>query len=137
MVNNLLENARKYGKENGHIRVSLARHGREVVLEVEDDGIGIAPEHQEKIWQRFYQVSTSREGGAGLGLGLSMVRQIVRLHGGTIRVDSSLGHGSRFIILLPDSGEERVKMAVDEQEEDIRPPVEVDKNGGKKGGGER
>lgn len=100
-VLNLLDNARKYGRENGMIRVSLSQKGRELTLEVEDDGIGIAPEHQDKIWKRFYQVSASREGGSGLGLGLSMVQQIVRLHGGSIRVESCVEKGSRFIITLP------------------------------------
>jgi len=68
---------------------------------VEDDGIGIAPEHQDKIWRRFYQVNSSRQDGSGLGLGLSMVRQIVRLHDGDIRVSSRPGAGSCFTVILP------------------------------------
>ena len=66
-----------------------------------DDGIGIAPEDQEKIWQRFYQVNPSRGEGSGLGLGLSMVRQIVSLHGGRISVESRPGQGSTFTVRLP------------------------------------
>lgn len=99
VILNLLENARKYGKEDGHIKVRLFSREANVILEVEDDGIGIAPEHQEKIWQRFYQVDGSRE--AGNGLGLSMVHQIVRLHGGEIQVTSRLGQGSCFTVSLP------------------------------------
>ncbi|HIZ78863.1 MAG TPA: HAMP domain-containing histidine kinase [Candidatus Lachnoclostridium stercorigallinarum] len=101
VIINLLDNARKYGRENGHIRLSLAAEEQEAVLTVEDDGIGIPPEEQDRIWQRFYQVNSSREGGSGLGLGLSMVRQIVDLHGGSISVESRPGEGSRFIVRLP------------------------------------
>lgn len=100
-IMNLLENARKYGKDNGHIRVKLHDSGDNLILEVEDDGIGIAPEHQEKIWQRFYQVNSSRQAGSGLGLGLSMVRQIVQLHDGDISVNSRPGVGSCFTVVLP------------------------------------
>lgn len=101
-VVNLLDNARKYGKENGYIRVRLKREQGQILLQIEDNGIGIGPEDQERIWQRFYQVSPSRESGGGLGLGLSMVRQIIELHGGEIQVESVLGQGSTFTIRLPE-----------------------------------
>lgn len=71
------------------------------VLAVRDDGIGIAPEQQERIWQRFYQVDPARSGGGGTGLGLYMVRQIARLHGGTAEVDSAPGQGSTFTVRIP------------------------------------
>lgn len=71
------------------------------VLAVRDDGIGIAPEQQERIWQRFYQVDPARSGGEGTGLGLYMVRQIARLHGGTAEVDSAPGQGSTFTVRIP------------------------------------
>ncbi len=96
---NLLDNARKYGKE--HIFFRLARSDSMAVLEIQDDGIGIEKEHLDKIWQRFYQVSTSRETGSGLGLGLSMVRQIIQLHKGIITVQSTPNHGSCFTVSLP------------------------------------
>ena len=98
---NLLENARKYGREGGRIRVRLAQDGAEAVLTVEDDGIGIAPENLEKIWQRFYQADPSRGEQSGLGLGLSMVRQIAELHGGSAEAESELGKGSRFTVRIP------------------------------------
>ena len=68
---------------------------------MEDDGIGIPPEEQDRIWQRFYQVKSSREEGSGLGLGLSMIRQIVSLHGGSVSVESQPGQGSCFTVRLP------------------------------------
>lgn len=103
---NLLDNARKYGKENGHIWVCLSPKDRTAVLRISDDGIGIAPDELDKIWQRFYQVGDSRQPGAGLGLGLAMVRQIVKLHGGCISAGSVLGEGSRFTVTLPLAGDE-------------------------------
>ncbi len=99
VILNLLDNARKYGKE--HIFLRLYTSSSTAILEIEDDGIGIAKEQLDKIWQRFYQVSTSREAGSGLGLGLSMVRQIILLHGGTIAVQSVPAHGSCFTVSLP------------------------------------
>ena len=71
-----------------------------VEIVVEDDGIGISKEDQEKIWRRFYQADPSRKGGSGLGLGLSMVKQIVELHGGSAEVESEPGRGSIFTIKL-------------------------------------
>ena len=101
VINNLLDNARKYGKEGGHIAASLKKDaGGKVLFSVEDDGIGIAPEDQDRIWRRFYQVNPSRQTGSGLGLGLSMVKQIVELHGGSIIVESEPGKGSRFKVIL-------------------------------------
>ncbi|HIR05412.1 MAG TPA: HAMP domain-containing histidine kinase [Candidatus Copromonas faecavium] len=104
VIHNLMENARKYGKEGGWIRVSLSCGEKTVILKVEDNGIGIDEAHLNKIWQRFYQVSTSRESGAGLGLGLSMVRQIVHLHGGEVSAESRPGEGSMFTVILPKPG---------------------------------
>lgn len=109
VIVNLLDNARKYGRDGGSIlvRLSAAERGSEgdscrmAVLEVEDDGIGMEPEELERIWQRFYQVNPSRQSGSGLGLGLSMVRQIVRLHGGEATAESTPGQGSRFTVTIP------------------------------------
>lgn len=102
LLQNLIENACKYGKKGGLIRVSLSKDGEEVTLSVQDEGPGIPPEYQEKIWQRFYQIDTSRnDEGGGAGLGLSMVRQIARLHGGDAMVASTMGQGSTFTVRLP------------------------------------
>lgn len=100
-LNNLISNAYKYGKENGHIRVSLCCDTEKVLISVKDDGIGISPENLPKIWERFYQADSSRSADInerGLGLGLSMVSQICKLLDITAEVNSTLGEGSEFIL---------------------------------------
>lgn len=101
VLNNLIANAFRYGKDGGHVSVTVRRENGWAVLAVRDDGIGIAPEQQERIWQRFYQVDPARSGGEGTGLGLYMVRQSARLHGGTAEVDSAPGQGSTFTVRIP------------------------------------
>lgn len=100
LLTNLIANAYCYGRPGGHVWVELSRQGDCACLSVRDDGIGIPPEQQEKIFQRFYQVDGARS-RQGSGLGLFMVRQIARLHGGSVRVDSQPGQGSTFTVLLP------------------------------------
>ncbi len=99
LLGNLITNAYRYGRPDGHIRVNLKKEGNNTVLSVEDDGIGIAEEEQEKIFRRFYQVDSSRS-GSGAGLGLSMASEIARFHGGTITVRSELGKGSIFSVIF-------------------------------------
>lgn len=101
LVINLLSNAVRYAKQE--IVVTLRCHEHLVTLSVADDGIGIAPEHQEQIFQRFYQVdrARNREDGGGLGLGLAMCQQIAQQHGGAIAVESAVGQGSRFVVTFP------------------------------------
>jgi len=100
MLVNLIRNAYRYGKEDGSIEVVLKKNSDGIILSVTDDGIGIAPDELPNIWNRFYRVDQSRSfaKGDGLGLGLSMVRQIAELHGGIADVESELGNGSSFII---------------------------------------
>lgn len=102
LVNNLVTNAVTYGKENGTVKVSLKKNGDNVVLSVTDDGIGIAPEHIDKIWQRFYRVdkARSREDGCS-GLGLPMVKQIASMHKAEVTVKSREGEGSTFFVNFP------------------------------------
>ena len=100
LLNNLISNAFRYGSDGGHVRVTVRRTGSCAVLSVSDDGQGIPPDQQEKIWQRFYQVDPARSGSEGTGLGLFMVRQIARLHGGTAEVSSIPGQGSTFTVRL-------------------------------------
>ena len=105
LVQNLLDNAYKYGKPEGRVWLSLRRDEGEVHLTVRDEGEGIAQEQQEKIWQRFYQADPSRSGGQGVGLGLSMVEQIARIHNGRMSLSSRPGEGSAFTLHLPEVGE--------------------------------
>ncbi len=103
VLTNLLTNAVKFNKEGGGITIR-ARKGPRGFLEMEvaDTGIGIPAEEQGKIFERFYQVDgSSRRKYEGTGIGLSIVRDILRLHGGSIRVSSEPGQGSVFIFTLP------------------------------------
>ena len=105
LVQNLMSNARKYGRENGHIRVSLQRDGNTARLSVRDDGIGMTAEQLPRIWDRFYQADPSRTNRDGsLGLGLAMVREIARLHGGEVFAESEPGKGSTFTFTIPCTG---------------------------------
>ena len=101
LVINLVENALKYGRTDGHVWLSVRSYGDEVQLMVQDDGPGIAPEHQEKIWQRFYQADAAHSEEMGAGLGLPMVQQIAKIHGGYMTLESELHVGSLFILHLP------------------------------------
>jgi heavy metal sensor kinase len=100
LVFNLAENAIKYTPPGGIIEVTLAQQESNAVLEVKDNGPGIAPQAQEHIFDRFYRGDPARE-GSGTGLGLALVRSIVQLHQGEIRVISALGQGSNFRVTLP------------------------------------
>jgi two-component system OmpR family sensor kinase len=97
---NLLDNAIKYTPAGGRVAVEVLQHGNRTRLMVRDTGIGIAPEHQTKIFDRFYRISTDR-GVTGSGLGLSVVKAICSAHGGTVDVESVLHAGSTFRIELP------------------------------------
>lgn len=103
VFSNLLENAIHYGKHGGQVALTLKQADAEIMFSVQDDGIGIAPEHHKKIFERFYRVSEARTMTAktGSGLGLTITQNIIRLHGGTIELDSALGQGSTFIVRLP------------------------------------
>ncbi len=96
---NLVHNAIRFSHPDSAVAVVLRSVEGAVALEVVDHGIGIAPEHQARVFERFYQVRESR--GHGSGLGLALVRWIVDLHGGTIEVDSQPERGSRFRVSLP------------------------------------
>lgn len=99
LVENLLRNAFKYGRDGGWVQVRLWRTEREVVLQVTDNGIGIPAEELPKIWTRFYQVDKARI--SGLGLGLAMVKQIASLHGGSVFAESQEHIGSTFTVRFP------------------------------------
>jgi signal transduction histidine kinase len=98
---NLLTNASKFTPEGGHITVSAAGNDSNIVIEVADSGIGIPADRQELVFQPYYQI----RGGKGSGLGLAITKFLVELHGGTIRLESAPGKGSRFFCSLPLSGQ--------------------------------
>ena len=103
VVFNLVDNAIKYSPPGSLIHVSLTQEEERLVLMVADNGIGIPPEHREKIFERFYRVdkARSREHG-GTGLGLAIVREIIQRHGGSIWVEETdSGRGTTFIVTLP------------------------------------
>jgi len=103
VVGNLLDNAAKYTPPGGHIRVSAAAEGGETVVRVVDDGIGIAAEMLPRVFDLFVQVDRALyHPRGGLGIGLSLVRRLAELHGGTITAQSpGLGRGSTFTLRLP------------------------------------
>ncbi|MBX9696138.1 MAG: HAMP domain-containing histidine kinase [Cyanobacteria bacterium] len=102
VFSNLIKNALLYTPSGGTVTVSVVQSGNHSVVSVADTGIGIAPENQKKLFDRFYRVDESRsraEGGTGLGL--SIVQAMVARHNGEITVESELGKGTTFIVTLP------------------------------------
>ena len=97
---NLIHNAVKFTRPGGEIVVSAAPRGSEVVIQVRDTGVGIAPEDLARIFERFYKADRSRSGG-GTGLGLSIARHLVEAHGGRIWAESETDQGSSFFFTLP------------------------------------
>jgi two-component system phosphate regulon sensor histidine kinase PhoR len=101
-LSNLVDNALKYTPEGGHVRVSAARADGQALFRVVDDGIGIPPEDQPRVFERFYRVDRSRSRDlGGTGLGLAIVKHVAQLHGGDVTVESRPGHGSTFTLRLP------------------------------------
>ncbi len=98
---NLIDNGIQYGRTGGYIKIFLEQRGKNACIRVSDDGIGIPEENLDKIWNRFYRSDKSRSDSVGFGLGLFIVKYIVRLHKGTIAVESEVGRGTSFILTLP------------------------------------
>jgi signal transduction histidine kinase len=100
---NLLSNAVKFTPERGRISIAANKTDSSVEISVSDTGIGIAPEDQPKIFEEFRQVgSDSTHKTEGTGLGLTLAKKFVELHGGKIWVESEVGKGSTFIFTLPE-----------------------------------
>ena len=101
-VVNLLDNAIKYSEPEGTVQIKSHKTNSEVIINVQDHGIGIAQKHLPRLFERFYRVDKSRsrkEGGTGLGL--AIVKHIAQAHSGHVAVESDIGEGSRFSIHLP------------------------------------
>lgn len=102
LMTNLIGNAIKYTPQGGHVNVTLEVHERCVEVVVADTGIGIAPEDQAHVFEKFYRaVSDDVQMVTGTGLGLAIAREVARLHGGDIRLESVPAKGSRFVVELP------------------------------------
>lgn len=101
MISNLTSNSIKYNYPGGNVYIEVEDAEDEAKIIVRDDGIGISPEDQERIFERFYMVNKSGSRKLGTGLGLSLVKHIVKKHNGSIDLKSQIGKGSTFTIMLP------------------------------------
>ena len=102
VIYNLCDNGVKYNVEGGSVSVRVGTEDGKAVVSVADTGIGIAPEHRERIFERFYRVDKSHsKASGGTGLGLSIVKHAVQYHHGTVELQSEEGKGTTIRILLP------------------------------------
>jgi signal transduction histidine kinase len=116
-LDNLVDNAIKFTEPGGHVTVTFRRTADQAAFEVADDGCGIPPEEQERVFERFYQVQRSRSGPErGTGLGLSIVRHAVHAMHGTVRLESTPGCGTQVSVKIP--------------QEVRQPPASPDSRGG-------
>jgi heavy metal sensor kinase len=102
VINNLVDNALRYTPAGGTVCVEVAREPHAVLIRVKDTGIGISPEHQAMVFERFYRTDESRaRDSGGSGLGLPIAQAIAQAHGGEITLNSAAGQGSEFLVRLP------------------------------------
>ncbi|MBN1190503.1 MAG: PAS domain S-box protein [Dehalococcoidales bacterium] len=101
VILNLVSNACKFSPENGEIVFKAFVKNKKLVVEVRDNGIGITPEEQVRLFQPYHRVEQDRQKFPGIGLGLAVARQIVEAHGGKIGVNSQIGNGSTFVFSIP------------------------------------
>ncbi len=107
LLSNLVTNAVKYNRPGGHVWIRIGQEEETLVIRVKDDGVGIAPEDMERIFERFYRVDkgrSRRQGGTGLGL--SIVKHIVEFYHGSVKVHSKINEGSEFIVRIPVKNQE-------------------------------
>ena len=105
LISNLFDNAVKYSKDNLLIKVFTYSTNKNIIIRIEDNGIGMSKETQKRIFEKFYRAQTGNiHNVKGFGLGLSYVKTMVDAHGGKIRVDSTLGRGTTFTIDMPLKG---------------------------------
>ena len=101
MMDNLVGNAIKYTPEGGRIMISVETQDNQVILRITDTGLGIPPADQQHIFEKFYRATNVPDGVGGSGLGLAIVKSIVESHQGRVWVESTLGEGTTFTIVLP------------------------------------
>jgi signal transduction histidine kinase len=102
VLDNLIANAVKFSHRNGLVRVTTAHRGQTWRIDVADGGIGIPAEELDQLFSRFVRGSNAMTAGvAGSGVGLSIVKYLVEMHGGRVKVRSTLGRGSTFSVYLP------------------------------------
>ena len=102
MLYNLCDNAIKYNRPGGSVRIHVENREQEAAISVLDTGIGIAPEHQSRIFERFYRVDKSHsKASGGTGLGLSIVKHATMYHGGKVALESEPGRGTEIRVTLP------------------------------------
>ena len=101
VLTNLVSNAVKYNRQGGRIHIAASQRNGSIAIAVSDTGAGIAPEHQERLFQKFYRAPTSETQVSGTGLGLYLSKRIVKAHGGTLSVESKMGEGATFTLILP------------------------------------
>ena len=125
VVTNLLTNAAKYTKEGGHIWLSAQQEGDKAVLRVRDTGLGIAPAFLPHVFDLFTQAERSSDRSqGGLGIGLTLAKRLVEMHGGTIGVSSTLGQGSEFVVSLVVCPPGRISVTTQPPATEITKPTE-------------
>ncbi|MCW5965332.1 MAG: ATP-binding protein, partial [Bryobacterales bacterium] len=105
---NLVDNALKYTPPGGVVTVRLTNDYRSVAVEVEDNGVGIAPEHLPHVLERFYRADAARTPGNGTGLGLSIASMLAEVHKGQIKISSTVGKGTLARFTLPELNPEAI-----------------------------
>ncbi len=118
-INNLFTNALKYTEEKGSVSVVITQTNNHVSIAITDTGIGMHSHELDKIFDRFYQSENTINKAGGSGIGLAFTKEIISLHGGTIEVESKVGHGSTFLIKMP-----YIKIVEEENEVVVSPKIE-------------
>ena len=129
VINNLLSNAFKHISEKGRISISVKKRNQEVLIEVTDNGTGIAPEDIKKIFDRFYQIDQpdSSPASSGTGIGLALTKGIIELHHGSIEVFSELGEGTTFCIHLKCGKDHFTPEQISQSNNEELPKAEISK----------